>query len=98
MQLIDLSGEIFHKCPTLPNHPPVTIVDYQTHDTLREAEVSNERSTPQVTDGVMPSASNATPKSAPLGVTTKTRQRKLVATRKVREIEPSIRIDGLARG
>ncbi|MEE8302622.1 MAG: cyclase family protein, partial [Candidatus Tectomicrobia bacterium] len=38
MQLIDLSGEIFHKCPTLPNHPPVTIVDYQTHDTVREAE------------------------------------------------------------
>jgi kynurenine formamidase len=38
MQLIDLSGEIFHKCPTLPNHPPVTIVDYQTHDTIREAE------------------------------------------------------------
>jgi len=38
MQLIDLSGEIFHKCPTLPNHPPVVICDYQTHDTVREAE------------------------------------------------------------
>ncbi len=38
MQLIDLSGEIFHKCPTLPNHPPVTMVEYQTHDTIREAE------------------------------------------------------------
>jgi kynurenine formamidase len=38
MQLIDLSGEIFHKCPTLLNHPPVTIVDFQTHDTIREAE------------------------------------------------------------
>ena len=38
MQLIDLSGEIFHKCPTLPNHPPAVITDWNTHDTFREAE------------------------------------------------------------
>ena len=38
MKLVDLTGDIFHKCPTLPNHPPVVITDYQTHDTVREAE------------------------------------------------------------
>ena len=38
MQLIDLSGEIFHKCPTLPNLPPAVITDWNTHDTFREAE------------------------------------------------------------
>jgi len=38
MQLIDLSGEIFHKCPTLANHPPAVITDWNTHDTHREAE------------------------------------------------------------
>ena len=38
MQLIDLGGEIFHKCPTLPNHPPAVITDWNTHDTIREAE------------------------------------------------------------
>lgn len=38
MQLIDLSGEIFHKCPTLPNHPPAVITDFNTHDSFREAE------------------------------------------------------------
>ena len=38
MRLIDLSGEIFHKCPTLPNHPPAVITDRNTHDTFREAE------------------------------------------------------------
>ena len=38
MQLIDLSGEIFHKCPTLPNHPPAVVTDWNTHDTFREAE------------------------------------------------------------
>ena len=38
MKLIDLSGEIFHKCPTLPNHPPAVITDWNTHDTFREAE------------------------------------------------------------
>ena len=38
MRLIDLSGEIFQKCPTLPNHPPVTLSAYQTHETSREAE------------------------------------------------------------
>ena len=37
MRLIDLSGEIFHKCPTLPNHPPAVITDWNTHDTVREA-------------------------------------------------------------
>ena len=38
MRLIDLSGEIFHKCPTLPTHPPAVITDWNTHDTFREAE------------------------------------------------------------
>ena len=37
MRLIDLSGEIYQKCPTLPNHPPVTFSAYQTHDTVRES-------------------------------------------------------------
>ena len=38
LRLIDLSGEIFQKCPTLPNHPPVTFSQYQTHETVRESE------------------------------------------------------------
>jgi len=38
VRLIDLSGEIFQKCPTLPNHPPVTFSAYQTHDTVREVD------------------------------------------------------------
>ncbi|TVQ35135.1 MAG: cyclase family protein [Geminicoccaceae bacterium] len=38
MRLIDLSREIRHRGPTLPNHPPVTIVPYWTHDDAREAE------------------------------------------------------------
>ena len=38
VRLIDLSGEIFQKCPTLPNHPPVTFSAFQTHETFRESE------------------------------------------------------------
>ena len=38
MRLIDLSGEIYQKCPKLPNPPPVTFSAYQTHDTVRESE------------------------------------------------------------
>ena len=36
--LIDLSVDIYQKCPTLPNHPPMVLSDYQTHKTIREAE------------------------------------------------------------
>ena len=36
--LIDLSVDIYQKCPTLPNHPPMVLSEYQTHETIREAE------------------------------------------------------------
>ena len=36
--IIDLSVEIYQKCPTLPNHPPMVLSEYQTHQTIREAE------------------------------------------------------------
>lgn len=36
--LIDLSRDIYHRSPTLPNHPPVTMTPYWTHADAREAE------------------------------------------------------------
>jgi kynurenine formamidase len=38
MRLIDLSREIHHKMPRLPNHPPIIITTYGTHDEVREAD------------------------------------------------------------
>jgi kynurenine formamidase len=38
MQLVDLSRDIYHKMPRLPNHPSVIITTYSTHDEIREAE------------------------------------------------------------
>lgn len=38
MRIVDLSREIYHRAPTLPNHPPVTVSTYWTHDEYREAE------------------------------------------------------------
>lgn len=37
MQLIDLSREIYHMMPRLPNHPSIVITSYSTHDEIREA-------------------------------------------------------------
>lgn len=38
MRLIDLSRELHHRGPTLPNHPPITLTPYWTHDDKRVAE------------------------------------------------------------
>jgi kynurenine formamidase len=38
MKLIDLSRDIFHKMPRLPNHPPIIVTTYGTHDEIREAD------------------------------------------------------------
>jgi kynurenine formamidase len=38
VKFIDLSREIHHKMPRLPNHPAVIITTYSTHDEVREAE------------------------------------------------------------
>jgi kynurenine formamidase len=38
VKLIDLSRDIFHKMPRLPNHPAIIITGYSTHDEVREAE------------------------------------------------------------
>ena len=38
MRLVDLTRDIHHRAPTLPNHPPVTVSPYWTHDDHRVAE------------------------------------------------------------
>ncbi|HUE88341.1 MAG TPA: cyclase family protein [Vicinamibacterales bacterium] len=38
MKLIDLSRDIYHRSPTLPNHPPVTVSAFWTHADKRVAE------------------------------------------------------------
>lgn len=35
MKLIDLSRELYHRTPTLPNHPPVVMAEYGTHAEVR---------------------------------------------------------------
>jgi kynurenine formamidase len=35
MKLVDLSRELFHKCPTHPKHPPFIMTDYNTHKEIR---------------------------------------------------------------
>lgn len=38
MQLVDLSRDISHMMPRLPNHPSIVISTYATHDEIREAD------------------------------------------------------------
>jgi len=38
MQLVDLSRDITHMMPRLPNHPSIVISSYATHDEIREAD------------------------------------------------------------
>ena len=38
MRLIDLSQDIYHMMPHLPNHPSIVITTYATHDQNREAD------------------------------------------------------------
>ena len=38
MTLIDLSRDIYHKMPRLPNHPSIIITPYSTHDEIRVAD------------------------------------------------------------
>ncbi len=38
MALIDLSREISHMMPRLPNHPSIIVTTYATHDEVREAD------------------------------------------------------------
>ena len=38
MRLIDLSRDIHHKMPHLPNHPSIVVTAYSTHDEIREAD------------------------------------------------------------
>jgi len=38
MQLIDLSKDLTHMMPRLPNHPSIIITNYATHDEVREAD------------------------------------------------------------
>ncbi len=38
MTLIDLSREISHMMPRLPNHPSIIVTTYATHDEVREAD------------------------------------------------------------
>src|SRR6185312_14108613 len=38
MKLIDLSREIYHKMPRLPNHPTITISAFTTHEEKRVAD------------------------------------------------------------
>jgi kynurenine formamidase len=37
-KFIDLSREIYHKMPRLPNHPSIIITAFSTHDEVREAD------------------------------------------------------------
>ena len=37
-KFIDLSREIYHKMPRLPNHPSIIITAFSTHDDVREAD------------------------------------------------------------
>ena len=38
MTLIDLSKEIYHVMPRLPNHPSIIVTAYSTHEDIREAD------------------------------------------------------------
>jgi kynurenine formamidase len=38
VRLVDLSREIYHRMPRLPNHPSIIIAPFSTHDEVREAD------------------------------------------------------------
>ncbi len=41
MKLVDLSRELYHRTPTHPSHPPVTMMDWNTHAEIRrDADVT----------------------------------------------------------
>jgi kynurenine formamidase len=41
MTLVDLSRELHHRTPTLPNHPPVVMTEFGTHaDIRRDGDVT----------------------------------------------------------
>ena len=37
-KFIDLSREIYHRMPRLPNHPSIIITAFSTHEEVREAD------------------------------------------------------------
>lgn len=52
MALIDLSRELHHRTPTLPNHPPVIMTEYGTHaDIRRDGDVTFSSRTMVMTMG-----------------------------------------------
>lgn len=52
MALIDLSRELYHRTPTLPNHPPVIMTEYGTHaDIRRDGDVTFSSRTMVMTMG-----------------------------------------------
>ena len=52
MALIDLSRELYHRTPTLPNHPPVIMTEYGTHaDVRRDGDVTFSSRTMGMTMG-----------------------------------------------
>lgn len=52
MKLIDLSRELYHRTPTLPNHPPVVMTEYGTHaDIRRDGDVTFSSRTMVMTMG-----------------------------------------------
>lgn len=52
MKLIDLSRELYHRTPTLPNHSPVVMTEYGTHaDIRRDGDVTFSSRTMVMTMG-----------------------------------------------
>ena len=52
MKLVDLSRELYHRTPTLPNHPPVIVTEYGTHaDIRRDGDVTFSSRTMVLTMG-----------------------------------------------
>jgi kynurenine formamidase len=52
MKLIDLSRELYHRTPTLPNHPPVVMTEFGTHaDVRRDGDVTFSSRTMVMTMG-----------------------------------------------
>lgn len=52
MKLVDLSRELHHRTPTLPNHPPVVMTEFGTHaDIRRDGDVTFSSRTMVMTMG-----------------------------------------------
>lgn len=52
MKLVDLSRELYHRTPTLPNHPPVIVSEFGTHaDIRRDGDVTFSSRTMVLTMG-----------------------------------------------